>query len=675
VFKSLAFLAFIFLISQNLFSQQGGTIIRFKESAGGDPALEHLVGRFNESIGNAVRKHFSTSTAPRRRNDTVYEISFNMDLRKDIDLNLQIVVGRITNNGDDAIFEADFPFSYPQTESLLTFIGEALIGKELGELFSGAVDAADLNESIGRQFAEYQLEAEDVPAVVFVYPEWGKEIPEDTPIYVKSLPLRLSIESFQVEKRSRADDFPLSSEIIYYGNIPDAEASDELPPEKKQLFDFLRNIKPQMVINHDGRNIATVTGVGETYEIIAGKDPITEYITAYSFVPDVLPDEEYKLDPGRVNKTYKIRQIPYYDFSGSMRRLNANTLVCGFDDSTAIICDINLFLAGEDFEREYSKPRSWHYMYIDQESAAFLNTIRGDMEIIVSQNFDMNVSIVRYAIDGAAQLSDRFKLGDRRNEYLLDYLLDINEYGEVVTRAQTTNGNRFRLTLNEAIDTHKADWFIRMEFTDPDNEADRNDLLFLKSLEKPKTISSFPVSDSARTLIAGYINDRGKDGFKNNNGYYLDIAKLLMYLGYKRDSGIYLNYYKDGLGNRYQINNNNEKYKITFYERLIDYYYGLRYGDPVQYSPPSNDLINETLEKDSLVVRMGQFSGIGTDMNTIPLAGGVLFEVRKRSETRGSVSASEFMTFNFPELLTGYILRLPGLDPEDVRVLRDVFIQ
>jgi hypothetical protein len=634
-------------------------ILAGNENDAPPPGLETITKEFTAAITDSLKKHYPGRFAniiPNPLGQTFFTVLADLAIQEKYTLELTITVARtIGGQEEEKLYHCAKSFKYGEKESLLAFIAGRFI-QNLAPVFEGGNTAA-MEELINN----IDLQNQEVAAVSYITPEWKNIAPDDR-IYPESLVLKPELAGFHIEKKSdNPDNYLLAKTYIPAGDIAQAE--------EPALRRFLGMIKPVVDAGSGGR---------EQIALRSGAEGVTSYEAAFYAVLKNEGGENnedfssYRLNSPGETRRYRIRNIPGYNFSIDNFRLSEDSLICTFAAASPLIYDPRVFL---DSGGPQKNPA--HYLYINEPIADFLNTHTGGWEVLASENFDMEVSLVKFPNPyrrGQTQFQ-RIRSGpaEERNKSFIALLDAVNQHGQETAKAVLIRGNRYSLPLAGAIDPAKDDWFIKMQFNEGRITGDGGGVILLRDIINRKGASGLPVSDETAEAVMNFIMNTGRPGYSRNVNYYLDIAKLLMYLGERKEALEYITWYQEGLGEHYGINNANERYKIEFYKQLAGYYYAARKGGSFSYTPPDAALLNPELEPDGEITRMLRFTG-GDETGGGALADDVLFEIRKKSAGEEGAAASEFLRFNYPRLLQDTIFKLPGVTSKDVTLLSNIFI-
>jgi hypothetical protein len=650
-------------VAINVFSQDYCVMYTF--DGGGDPQLSYVTRQYDASLHDAIKANKKYVEIKLERGQTVFACSFQMEKSEYYKIHLNFLINKKSISTDSEIYSFEYDFTYPQKDAVLRFLTDTIIRENLDTLFNAAIKKEDdgsidaWRSRIDNEKSEFDPECSSIEKKITILPFC--HVQDGNRVYVESEKLSPEIVNFTVYEKSLADDFLLSEKTYSY---PIRE--DEFSEDKEELKNILEGIKVRMRINGTGNDPKEA----DIYTLEAIQPDISSYEVTYFFTE---PEHTGNFTIDRSNErqvTYQIRRLPEYNFSTSPNdfKLTANSISYILNSDTQVIFDINLFIGDYLEERDkIVEEHQWHYFYINKDMAEFLNNAQGKLEVILSENFDIKLSVIKLDFDHLeSQMGNRLKLNENRNKYLLVWLHDANEYGDIIAEPVNIKDNLYALDINERIDTDKDDYYVRMEF-ESDIAGNENGLYALQDIKKTISHSNLPVSMTAINSITSWLRAHGNDFSVN---WYIDIAKLYMYFGMSDDAKTYLRLYEKGIQDRLGRQNNNEKYKIAFYEKLADYYAAIRNEGSFSNTGIPEDLVYDDSEE--IINTMRRFTGAGNESSNIPLENNILFEIRVKQEHENIISASEFLPFIFPAL-GRTLFRIQDIPEDDRIVLERVF--
>jgi hypothetical protein len=229
--------------------------------------------------------------------------------------------------------------------------------------------------------------------------------------------------------------------------------------------------------------------------------------------------------------------LPEYLFGKNKVSVTDDEITVSYnnDNTDFIIYDIDALEINADKGTEKELVQ---YIYINDEMARFINDNNGNLLFFISNNFDMNISIVKnIKVPRVGRLLKSGGTEDRLIE-----LKNVIKNAVTITEIKKPDFNGLLCdTLKEEVDTEKADWFIKLTFNHavPSYPDATIPLEYLTAASKNNDVESI-VSDNVARGISDYFETSIAYHPATTDQDKLDMARVLYLLGNTKLAEVFL---------------------------------------------------------------------------------------------------------------------------------------
>jgi hypothetical protein len=522
--KIVLFLTLLIYITLPLISQENTEyVVRYNKISYEPASLKTIADRFDAVINAKLLEIFSDKLKAKgdyvNRDINVYDINLR--------LNDSFLLDYTVTNKQNTIFTYSFSFDYNQKDSLLNYIIDQLIPETAKLISTAQTDpenltkaSNELQKSIDNYSKTTGFEQISPKITAIITPQFEYKNPNDS--YYDNLVLTLSVTDYLLKITYNDDwseEFDVSPPGFQEKNVP------------QKVLDYIRSLQPEInVLDKENQWIKRTT--------LKADNKDTEFRVKYSVNgPDTDKSIVFELAPP-TELNYKINSLPEYKFSTESFKLDSASLSLYYKPSDFIVIPSLI-------DPKNSVDALLDYLYINEDIAKFLNDHNGNLILNRSMLFNFDLSIVKTTDEPQLQQA----LGSpqsERNVNLFSELKYLNENSMTMLQAEGSEEANLP-TIKELIDIIKCDYYIKIKFNNNMQDTDSTTAIVkIADLARKGSASGLPVSNETADAITGYFSKY----LKNSKENYLDMARILFFMGKSAEAVEYIGKFDQSLSTR-----------------------------------------------------------------------------------------------------------------------------